>query len=374
MNPDTIGLYVHIPFCKKKCNYCDFCSYAGLDPSLRAGYLRALSEEIASYGGEEHPPVDTVFLGGGTPSLLTPVEIADLFAALRKTFHLLPDAEITAESNPGTLDREKIDAFCRAGVNRLSIGLQSVHESELRTLGRIHSYADFLDAYRLAKAGGIENIGVDLMYAFPGQTPASFHETLDTVVSLAPSHISAYGLIVEDGTPFGERREALILPDEDEELAMYEDACRTLAAAGYRHYEVSNYALPGRECRHNLRYWHEEEYIGFGVSAHSYYRGERFATSRDIRAYSEGKCKQLRTKEHIDKANEAEEYTMLALRTSEGVDLSLYQKRFSRSFLEGREESVARFVSLGLATLSDMHFALSERGFYVGNTLTAELL
>lgn len=374
MNPDTIGLYVHIPFCKKKCNYCDFCSFAGLDPSLRAGYLRALSEEIASYGGEEHPPVDTVFLGGGTPSLLTPVEIAALFAALRKTFHLLPDAEITAEANPGTLDREKIDAFCRAGVNRLSIGLQSVHESELRTLGRIHSYADFLDAYRLAKAGGIENIGVDLMYAFPGQTPTSFRETLDTVVSLAPSHISAYGLIVEDGTPFGDRREALILPDEDEELAMYEDACRTLAAAGYRHYEVSNYALPGGECRHNLRYWHEEEYIGFGVSAHSYYRGERFATSRDIRAYSEGKCKQLRTKERIDKANEAEEYTMLALRTSEGVDLSLYQKRFSRSFLEGREESVARFVFLGLATLSDTHFALSERGFYVGNTLTAELL
>ena len=374
MNPDTIGLYVHIPFCKKKCNYCDFCSFAGVDLSLRAGYLRALSEEIASYGGEEHPPVDTVFLGGGTPSLLTPVEIADLFAALRKTFRILPDAEITAEANPGTLDREKIDAFCRAGVNRLSIGLQSVHESELRTLGRIHSYADFLDAYRLAKAGGIENIGVDLMYAFPGQTPDAFHETLDTVASLAPSHISAYGLIVEDGTPFGERREALILPDEDEELAMYEDACRTLAAAGYRHYEVSNYALPGRECRHNLRYWHEEEYIGFGVSAHSYYRRERFATSRDIRAYSAGKCKQLRTKEHIGKANEAEEYTMLALRTSEGVDLSLYQKRFSRSFLEGREESVARFVSLGLATLSDTHFALSERGFYVGNTLTAELL
>ncbi|HBJ18294.1 MAG TPA: coproporphyrinogen III oxidase, partial [Clostridiales bacterium] len=297
MNPDTLGLYVHIPFCKKKCNYCDFCSFAGLDAAARAGYLRALAEEISSYGGEEHPPVDTVFLGGGTPSLLTPVEITDLFAALRKTFRILPDAEITAEANPGTLDREKVDAFRRAGVNRLSIGLQSVHESELRTLGRIHSYGEFLDAYRLAKAGGIENIGVDLMYAFPGQTPASFHETLDAVTALAPSHISAYGLIVEDGTPFGERRETLILPDEDEELAMYDDACRTLAAAGYRHYEVSNYALPGRECRHNLRYWHEEEYIGFGVAAHSYYRGVRFANSRDLSAYSEGKCKQYRTKE-----------------------------------------------------------------------------
>lgn len=340
----------------------------------RAGYLRALSEEIFSYGGEEHPPVDTVFLGGGTPSLLTPDEIDDLFAALRKVFRILPDAEITAEANPGTLDREKIDAFRRAGVNRLSIGLQSVHESELRTLGRIHTYADFLDAYRLARAGGIENIGVDLMYAFPGQTPASFHETLDTVTALEPSHISAYGLIVEDGTPFGERRAALTLPDEDEELAMYDDACRTLAAAGYRHYEVSNYALPGRECRHNLRYWHEEEYIGFGVAAHSYYRGVRFANSRDFVAYSEGKCKQYRTKEKIDKENEAEEYIMLALRTSEGIDLSLYEKRFFGSFLAGREKSIRRFATAGLARLSDTHFSLTERGFYVGNTLTAELL
>lgn len=374
MNPETIGLYVHIPFCKKKCNYCDFCSFAGLDGETRTRYLCALAEEIASYGGEEHPSVDTVFFGGGTPSLLTPTEISDLFSALRRTFRILPGAEITTEANPGTLDREKIRAFREAGVNRLSLGLQSIHDSELLTLGRIHTYADFLDAYRMAKDEGIDNIGVDLMYAFPGQTPDSFHRTLSAVCDLAPSHISAYGLIVEDGTPFGDRRESLPLPSEDEEVAMYEDACLALGAAGYRHYEVSNYAMPGRECRHNLRYWQESEYIGFGVAAHSYYRGVRSANSRDFTAYCGGKCKQYRTKEVIDKENEAEEYTMLALRTADGIDLPLYEKRFLRSFLEGREETVRRFVEAGVATLSAGHFAFTERGFYVGNSLTAELL
>ena len=374
MNPDTIGLYVHIPFCKKKCNYCDFCSFADLDGGVRARYLRALAEEISSYRGEEHPPVDTVFLGGGTPSLLTPTELEDLFSVLQKTFRILPDAEVSAEANPGTLDREKLEAFRRVGVNRLSIGLQSIHDGELAALGRIHTYADFLDAYHLAREGGIENIGVDLMYAFPTQTAASFHETLAAVTALSPEHISAYGLIVEDGTPFGENRERLLLPSEDEEVEMYEDACRTLAAAGYRHYEVSNYAKPGFECRHNLRYWHAEEYLGFGVAAHSYYRGERFANSRDFLAYSQGKCKQYRTKERIDRENEAEEYTMLALRTSEGIDLSLYEKRFSHSFLSGREDAVRRFVAAGVARLADGHFAFTERGFYIGNSLTAELL
>lgn len=374
MNPETLGLYVHLPFCKKKCNYCDFCSFPDLDARTRGDYLHALAEEIGSYGGEEHPPVDTVFLGGGTPSLLTPDEIGDLFSALRKTFRILPDAEITAEANPGTLDKEKVAALVRAGVNRLSIGLQSIHDRELATLGRIHTYADFLDAYRVAREGGIANIGVDLMYAFPTLAAASFHETLCTVARLSPEHISAYGLIVEDGTPFGERRETLALPSEDEEVAMYEDACRTLGEAGYLHYEVSNYARPGYECRHNLRYWHEEEYLGFGVAAHSYYRGVRFANSRDFSAYLQGKCKQYRTKEVIDKENEAEEYTLLALRTSEGIDLSLYEKRFLRSFLEGREETVRRFVAAGAARLSDGHFAFTERGLYIGNSLTAELL
>lgn len=371
---DTLGLYIHIPFCKQKCNYCDFCSFPGIDKETRRRYLAALEEEIRSCAETaKGRTADSVFLGGGTPSLLTPRELCRLFTVLRESFDISPDAEITAEMNPGTVDRELIASFCEAGGNRVSLGLQSVHEAELRFLGRIHTYRDFLAAYRTVTDGGIDNVGVDLMYAFPTQTEASFRETLTEVIALAPAHISAYALIVEEGTPFGDRRASLVMPSEEEELLMYDAARSLLSAAGYRHYEVSNYAKPGFESRHNLRYWQDREYLGFGLAAHSYFEGVRsFNTSRmaeylaDRRAFAGAHA--LREEEV------AFEYAMLALRTADGIDLAAYESRFGRSFLSGKEPLVSRLEAAGYLTLSDGRLAFTERGFYVGNSLSAELL
>lgn len=370
--PDTLGLYIHIPFCKQKCNYCDFCSFQGLTEETRRQYLTALENEIRSYAGRTERTVDTVFFGGGTPSLLTPQELSRLFVALRESFTIASDAEITAEMNPGTVGSEFVAAFCEAGGNRVSLGLQSVHDAELKYLGRIHTYKDFLTAYRTVTDAGISNVGVDLMYAFPTQTVASFCETLRTVTALSPTHISAYALIVEDGTPFGAHRETLAMPSEDEEIAMYDAACDLLRTAGYRHYEVSNYAKPGYESRHNLRYWQDREYIGFGLAAHSYFEGARFSHSRSMADYLAGRGQT--PPQRLGREETAFEYAMLGLRTADGIDLATYESRFGRPFLAGKEALVSRLRTAGYLTLSDGRLSFTERGFYVGNSLTAELL
>lgn len=371
MTTKPIGLYVHVPFCVRKCNYCDFCSFheKGIAPEARELYIDTLVSEILGYKREPGITVDTVFFGGGTPSLLAPSELEKIFRAIRSAFDILPDAEITIEANPGTLTCEKLAAYRSLGINRLSIGLQSIHENEQKILGRIHNYADFTEAFRLARESGFDNIGVDLMYGIPEQTVDSFAKTLDAVIALSPEHISAYGLIIEEGTPLYERRDLLVLPTEDTECDMYRLAIDKLSAAGYSHYEISNYARAGRESRHNLHYWRDEEYVGVGVAAHSYFGGRRYFNpdtladyTTDSRLYSE------------DSGDGDFEYAMLAFRLAEGLSLSDFEARFSHSFTDGREELISRYVALGYMRCDGDRIALTDDGMYVSNAILSELL
>ena len=272
-----LELYLHIPFCVKKCNYCDFLS-APAEEETRAAYVDALLEEIRGFEDPEDYEVVTVFFGGGTPSILPGQEIFRIMEALREKFSFRKGAEITLEANPGTVDKEKLSCYKKAGINRLSFGLQSADAEELKKLGRIHTWEKFLESFQLAREAGFSNINVDLMSALPGQTKESWEKTLRQVLALQPEHISAYSLIIEEGTPFYqlyekdvERRDAgeepELLPSEEEERAMYEATGRILKEQGYLHYEISNYAKPGRECRHNLGYWQRRDYLGFGLGA-----------------------------------------------------------------------------------------------------------
>ena len=294
MKKRNLELYLHIPFCVRKCNYCDFFSASGTQEE-QADYVSAILQEIQSYHElSKEYEVQTIFLGGGTPSLLTPEQIEQIFAAIYHTFSVNENAEITMEMNPGTVDIEKLHAMKSAGVNRLSIGLQSAQDEELKMLGRIHTYEEFLETWKLTEKAGFENRNIDLMSALPGQTIESYEETLSKVLALGPEHISAYSLILEEGTVFYDwyekgklDRGAWKLPSEEEEYAMGELTIQRLAEAGMHRYEISNYAKPGKECRHNLGYWDRTEYLGIGAGSSSLIKGERFDHIRDRKAYIE---------------------------------------------------------------------------------------
>ncbi len=373
METKPIGIYVHIPFCKRKCNYCDFCSVsADVDKIKR--YVDALCFEIESFSENKSIPVDTVFFGGGTPSLISSDMFVKIMDSLKKSFNILPSAEITAEVNPGTVNEEKAKALLGSGVNRVSIGLQSIHENELKILGRIHTFDEFLNCVRVFKSAGLDNFSVDLMYGIPEQTPASFEKTLGRVISLQPRHISAYGLIIEEGTPFFAQRDSLSLPSEDEEREMYFLADKMLSLAGYSHYEISNYAKDGFESRHNLKYWHNEEYVGFGISAHSYYGGKRFYNTCDFDEYFTQDSAKYRKAENDACGIDPFEYAMLALRLSEGLSLSEYKELFGKCFTEGKEKRIDELSALGLLKNEGGRIALTSDGFYVSNTILSELL
>ena len=374
MKAKPVGLYVHIPFCLKKCNYCDFCSFAELEASQREAYITRLKEEIKSYKRDEKIPLDTIFFGGGTPSLLTLDEFNSICGEIENTFRFADNVEFTIEANPKTLTREKLDAYVSRGVNRISIGMQTIHENELKILGRVHSFSDFEEAYQLVVSAGIKNVNVDLMYGIPEQTLESFKKTVDTVISLKPQHISAYGLILEEGTPFFEIKDKLLLPSEDDEIKMYGYLCSHLKENGYGHYEVSNYARQGYASRHNLKYWRMEEYIGVGLSAYSFFEGERYGNTSSLSEYLSLGTGIRAATEVINKDTEAYEYVMLGLRLSEGISLSEYKERFGRDFTCGREEKIQSYVSLGYATVNDGRLALTDKGLYVSNSILTELL
>ena len=374
MVTDPIGLYVHIPYCVRKCNYCDFCSLpVGSDNSVPDEYVDRLIREIRTYKAENKVLLSTVYIGGGTPSLLTEGQLEMIFAAISDSFDISDEAEITMEVNPGTLTFEKAVAIKNVGVNRVSIGLQSIHENELKKLGRIHNCQEFLASYKLIRDVGIRNVNIDLMYGIPYQTSDSFASTLNEIGALAPEHISAYGLIVEEGTPFGNEGNSLPLPTTDEECDMY-DICRSvLSSFGYNHYEISNYALPGYESRHNLLYWHMNEYIGVGVAAHSYYGGKRYSNTADVNEYiTSPSTKHIVIEETDDDLKY--EYAMLGLRLKEGVSLSEYSAKFGVSFTEGKEDIIARLSREGLLRLTDDRISLTERGFYLSNAILVEIL
>ena len=384
MKKRNLELYLHIPFCVKKCNYCDFFSASGT-PKEQADYVSAMIQEIQSYqelSGEYE--VQTIFLGGGTPSLLTPEQIEQIFDAIYHIFSVNENAEITMEMNPGIVDIEKLCAMKAAGVNRLSIGLQSAQNEELKMLGRIHTYEEFLETWRLTEQAGFKNRNIDLMSALPGQTMESYEDTLSKVLALEPEHISAYSLILEEGTVFYDwyekgklDRGAWKLPSEEEEYAMGELTIQRLAEAGMHRYEISNYAKSGKECRHNLGYWDRVEYLGIGAGSSSLIKGERFDHIRDRKAYIE-KIRNgepiLIDREILSVESQMEEFMYLGLRKIEGVSRTDFQNYFGKNVDDVYGEILDKLEEEQLLEFSGNRIRLTHRGVDVSNCVLAEFL
>ena len=413
-------LYIHIPFCVRKCRYCDFLSFAS-DACVREKYVDQLIREIESILEEDAGQcpenaaprlnltgrtVETIFIGGGTPSLLPPSAIERILAAVRQVFRVEPDAEITMEANPGTLTPDSAAGYRNAGVNRLSLGLQSASEEELRLLGRIHTREQFLQSFRAARDAGFDNINVDLMSALPGQSEESWQETLRFVCDLEPEHISAYSLIVEEGTPlyeeYGEMCADLekygdyasmpkrlqtkyegckCLPDEETDRNMYHHTKTTLAKLGYERYEISNYARPGFECRHNASYWERTDYIGFGVAAasllkksESYPQSRRFTNTSDLEGYIKNPIDNHSEEELLTQDDEMEEFMFLGLRMMAGISTESFKEVFGLDFYEVYGEIAANQMKQGLIKREGSRIRLTDMGIDVSNTVMAEYM
>lgn len=369
----TSSVYVHIPFCRQKCQYCDFVSYAGAE-SLYAPYIAALCREIAGRGGilSAGGMVDTVFIGGGTPSILPAPLIADLFACLRQNLPISPDAEVTVEVNPGTIDAGKLSVLREAGVNRLSLGVQSFDDTLLRTVGRIHSAQDAELAVQLIRRAGFEQINLDLMHGLPGQTPELYRESLARAIALGVEHISAYSLIVEDETPLARQLEcgAIHLPEEEEDAAMFDMTHEYLTSHGYEHYEISNYARPKHRCRHNLAYWRYQSYAGFGVAACSFEQGKRFTNTADVSDYIEAiqtGSSPVAATEELDQPTMMAEYAFLALRTSDGVIPADFTERFALCFREYYRKVLTNLIAEDLVSDTGDRIWLTRKGLRFGN-------
>ena len=395
-----LGIYVHIPFCIRKCLYCDFLS-APSDETTRESYVNALLAEIDAqaplYKGFQ---VHTVFFGGGTPSLLMPEQTAAILERLYQRFSFLPEKEmeITLEANPGTLTEEKLRAWRQAGVNRLSIGLQSAHDEELKSLGRIHTWKEFLWGYEAARRAGFSNLNIDLMSALPGQSVDSWMDTLENVVELRPEHISAYSLIIEEGTPFydwygpqdaaSEKRQMekrKPLPSEEEDRLMYERTGEYLAKRGYGRYEISNYALPGFTCRHNLAYWERTDYAGFGLGAASLRENVRWSNTAELAEYlahAGQTSEETRIKKEMSRLSiqdQMEEFMFLGLRKTEGVSASTFERLYGKPLEAVYEELVERLIREGLLLRyqkedGSVFFRLSDKGIDVSNYALAMFL
>ncbi len=370
---NTLGLYIHIPFCRSKCLYCDFCSFPRMSDEIVTRYADELCRRIAACAPRaKERIVDTIYFGGGTPTLLPIDDFSKILQTVASHYTLSSDCEITAECNPATADFAYLSSLRALGVNRLSIGLQSVHENELRALGRAHSFADFKAVFADARRAGFDNISVDLMYGIPNQTEESFRASIASLCDLEPEHISSYGLKIEDGTPFSRMQESLLLPDEDTEYRMYCLLTHELEKRAYHKYEISNFAKAGRHSRHNLRYWHGEEYLGFGVAAHSYFDGMRFGNSRDIDEFLRGEeitCERTALSLH----EREEEYVMLRLRLAEGISLSDFWERTGEDF-GARYPSVSRMVAGGFMKMENDRISFTDKGFFVSNAILADML
>ena len=371
-------LYLHMPFCVRKCAYCDFLSFPSGAKTQRM-YAKRLMEDIGVMGkryGEI--PVETIFIGGGTPSVPDSGLIVEIMEHVRHAFHVVDGAEISMEANPGTVTREKLTDYRKAGINRLSFGLQSANDRELKLLGRIHTWAEFLESFTLARECGFANLNIDLMSALPGQTCESWKETLSRVTDLDPEHISAYSLIIEEGTPFGERYGSeegrKLLPDEDSEREMYHETKRFLKDCGYERYEISNYAKPGRECRHNIGYWTGVPYLGLGLGASSYLDGCRFTVNPDMKQYLEEKPGMFTDIEKLTKKDMEEEFFYVGLRMTAGVSLSEFERRFGISAKEVYPGLMETFVKEKAARVEGDRFVLTDYGLDVSNYIMAQFL
>lgn len=376
-----ISLYLHIPFCVKKCHYCDFLSFPGCSLSRQAEYVDAMIQEIHAYReAAEDYEVKTIFLGGGTPSLLEKELVERLFHELYSVWRAAPETEITIEANPGTLSREKLIGYHTIGINRLSLGLQSTIVQELETIGRIHNYEQFLANYYLAREAGFDNINIDIMSALPGQTLISYGKTLERILKLQPEHISSYSLILEEGTDFWENAEIeRALPSEQTERIMYHYTKKCLQNAGYERYEISNYAKPGYACIHNQVYWTGGEYLGLGLGAASYWKGARFSNTPDIEEYMEN-CSRARITENrkeivtATQKSRMEEYMFLGLRMIRGVSIREFERRFGIPMDRIYGTVIRSYIGQGLLKIEQDRLMLTERGIDVSNSVMADFL
>lgn len=377
MMNNKLALYLHFPFCKRKCRYCDFLSFPA-DGQERERYILRLLEEIrckaSSLSGRT---VSAIYMGGGTPSLMSGAQMGRLMDCIRENFSLASDAEITAECNPGTVDFDKLAAYRQAGINRISFGLQSSRQEELDRLGRIHSCGQFEGNYYMARKAGFDNINIDLMSGLPGQSLESWQQTLRFCVGLAPEHISAYSLIVEPGTPFeklygedGSRREEL--PDEDTEREMYHATARILAAAGYGRYEISNYSLPGRQCRHNLVYWLRGDYLGLGLGSSSMICNCRMTNPADYRQYMESF--EPAGREIISRKGQIGETMILGLRLMQGVDEAAFEAAFGTGLHDIYGDVIEGYCRQGFLQDDGKYLSLTEKGIDVSNWILADFL
>ena len=374
---EKLSIYIHVPFCVKKCKYCDF--YSLCDLSLRKDYVDALIIQIKDFRAKaKNKIVDTVYFGGGTPSLLSGEDIVRILRAIRSVFRVSDEAEITMEANPGTLDPEKLSAYHEAGVNRLSIGLQSADPEELKMLGRIHTREEFENSFLLARLEGFQNINVDIMYAIPDQTEQTLADTLDYVIALDPDHISFYGLKIEPDTPFGKDENIeKALPVEDMQADMYLNSAQKLEEAGFLQYEISNFSKPGFECNHNLKNWKCMDYIGFGSAAHSLFEGVRFSYKKNIYTYITNPLQREKLIEDFEpQTNEdiAKQFVMLGFRLRSGIDVTEYAERFGDNFEARYLEKMIPFIDKQYILQTKNGYRLSRRGFLISNYILSEIL
>lgn len=376
---NKIGLYLHIPFCMSKCAYCDFYSNAGESDYER--FVNAMALHMEDYApslrGRE---IDSVYIGGGTPTVLPTEQLTTLLDCVYENFSVSRSAEVSMECNPATADTSKLKKCRKAGVNRLSIGIQSASDAELHELSRIHTWNDAVACYNDARRAGFDNINLDIMYGIPLQTPDSLRDTLDAVTDLDPEHISLYCLKLEDGTPMARNRHRLALPDDDTVADMYFDSIDLLASRGYDQYEISNFAREGYACRHNIRYWQPGEYLGLGPGAHSYLGSCRFSFRRDTEQYISAMEHPERSYNIIDERytigqnDRIGEYVMLRLRTSYGIDLGEFRELFGRDFDALYGSRLPQYENGGYMKREDGRVFLTPEGMFVSSYILSDLL
>lgn len=375
-------IYIHIPFCVKKCKYCDFLS-GPANASVQEAYMKALCTELEYRSAEyQDRVIETIFIGGGTPSVVKAESIAKIMDILFARYHIAEDAEISMEINPATVNADTLKVYHKAGINRLSIGLQSTNDRELKSVGRIHNYEQFLECYKQVVEAGFQNINVDIMSALPGQTLESYKKTLEHVVGLkpAPAHISAYSLILEDGTPLKEEYDKgkLRLPDEEEDRKMYELTQEFLLEYGYRRYEISNYARPGKECKHNKGYWQRVDYLGFGIGAASKVGNKRYHNTENREKYIAFPTESYEDLQELSMAEEIEETMFLGLRMVEGVSLEKFQKLFDTEMEVVYGDVIKKHIENDLLRITqrgeEKYLCLTGKGMDVCNYVMSDFL
>ena len=377
MENKEIGIYVHIPFCKRKCDYCDFISYSNKDSKIEE-YIEAVKKEIELQKIKSE--ITTVYIGGGTPSYIDSKHIKEIMAEIRKK-NVSKDAEITIEVNPGTVTLEKLKDYKKAGINRLSIGLQTTKDELLKQIGRIHNFEQFIETYKMAREVGFKNVNVDLMLGLPNQRIKDLKESLESIIQLSPEHISVYSLIVEDGTPIANKIESgeLELPDEDLERNMYWYVKNTLELNGYKHYEISNFAKQGYESKHNINCWNQKEYIGIGIAAHSYRDITRYSNTENLGEYIRNvkneKLERNRIIHEIQKEDDTKkEYMLLGLRQIDGVKISQFKEKFGDNPIYLFRNELKKLVDENLISVDEDNIKLTNKGIDLANLVWEEFV